>query len=108
MVTWVKIFESADEARQRLVPGRPQLCILHSHRICLVYDRERFYAVQDACTHNGESLSKGKVNAYGEIICPWHNYCFNLQTGRELHSRSADLKLYPVRTDENGFYIGIY
>ncbi len=108
MVTWIKIFSGKDEALLRLPHGRPQLCVLHGHRIALVRFNNDFFAVQDTCTHNGESLSKGTVNHLGEIICPWHHYCFNLQTGREMNSRSADLKVYPVKSDESGFYVGIF
>ncbi|MCS6974125.1 MAG: Rieske 2Fe-2S domain-containing protein [Cyclobacteriaceae bacterium] len=108
MVTWVKLFSNASEASARLLHGRPQLCVLHGHRVCLVRFGSNFYAVQDSCSHNGESLSKGTVNHLGEIICPWHNYCFSLETGRELHNRSADLKIYPVKADDSGFYVGIF
>ncbi|MDL5048540.1 Rieske 2Fe-2S domain-containing protein [Oscillatoria amoena NRMC-F 0135] len=105
---WVKLFVDEAEAVSRITPGRPQLLILHGKRICLVLHNKRFYAVQDRCTHNGESLSKGTVNHLGEIICPWHNYCFDLQTGRELSTRSDDLMTYPIRQDSTGFYVGIY
>jgi 3-phenylpropionate/trans-cinnamate dioxygenase ferredoxin subunit len=108
MVTWVKIFNSQEEAVARIKEGVPQLCILLGKRICLVRQQHTFYAVQDACTHNGESLSKGTVNHLGEIICPWHNYCFNLQSGRELHNRSAHLRVYPVKSDASGLYVGIF
>jgi nitrite reductase/ring-hydroxylating ferredoxin subunit len=64
--------------------------------------------VQDACPHNGESLSKGSVNHLGEIICPWHNYCFDLQTGREMLNRSGQLKVYPVKCHADGLYVGIF
>ncbi|MFN3840783.1 MAG: Rieske (2Fe-2S) protein [Cyclobacteriaceae bacterium] len=104
---WVKLFANEAEASARLMHGKPQLAIIHGKRICLVLYKHLFYAVQDRCTHNGESLSKGAVNHLGEIICPWHNYCFDLQTGRELSARSADLKTYPIKTDETGFYVGI-
>ena len=67
----------------------------------------KFFAVQDSCSHNGESLSKGKINYLGEVICPWHNYCFDMQSGREISSRSADLKTYPVKIDDDGFFIGV-
>lgn len=67
-----------------------------------------FYAVQDRCTHNSESLSKGSVNYLGEIICPWHNYRFDLESGKECASRSAELITYPVRIKEDGFFIGIF
>jgi nitrite reductase/ring-hydroxylating ferredoxin subunit len=104
---WIKIFSDEQEAFQRLSPDKPQLLILNGVRICLVLHQQSFYAIQDSCTHNGESLSKGHVNYMGEIICPWHNYCFSTETGREVGGRSADLKTYPVKIEASGFYVGL-
>ncbi len=104
---WVKIFSNENEAKTRIHDGKPQLLVVGAIRIMLVSWKEKFYAVQDKCTHNGESLSKGHLNHLGEVICPWHNYCFNLQTGGEIQERSKDLKTYPIKVDETGFYIGI-
>jgi nitrite reductase/ring-hydroxylating ferredoxin subunit len=104
---WIKIFQSEDEAINKLASQKPQLLILHGKRICLVNDHGKFKAVQDACSHNGESLSKGKVNHLGEIVCPWHGYRFELSTGRACDSSSPDLVTYPVKIDESGFYVGI-
>lgn len=104
---WIKIFSSEEEARKRMSQKSLQLLILHDERICLAFTHDQFHAVQDRCPHNGESLSKGHVNHMGEVICPWHNYCFNLQTGSEIQNRSKDLKTYPINVDDTGFYIGI-
>jgi len=104
---WIKIFASEEEAKNKLSPGKPQLLILHGKRICLVWYQDVFLAVQDSCTHNGESLSKGAINYLGEIICPWHNYRFDLRTGKACDSSSADLKTYPVKSDPSGFFVGI-
>jgi nitrite reductase/ring-hydroxylating ferredoxin subunit len=104
---WLKIFSGESEALQRLQDNKPQLVVANGKRICLVNHKGRFFAVQDTCTHSGESLSKGDVNYLGEIICPLHNYCFSLHTGQELSSRSRDLKTYPLKIDDSGFFIGI-
>jgi nitrite reductase/ring-hydroxylating ferredoxin subunit len=104
---WIKIFSGEPEALERIKPDKPQLIILHGKRICVVHHGNTFAAVQDACTHNGESLSKGHVNYLGEIICPWHNYCFNMESGREIQGRSTDLITYPIKIDTSGFYIGL-
>jgi nitrite reductase/ring-hydroxylating ferredoxin subunit len=104
---WIRIFSSEEEARQRIAPDRPQLVIIAEKRICLARHGNDFFAVQDACTHNGESLSKGTINYLGEIICPWHGYRFDLQTGRPCDSSSHDLVTYPVKGDSTGFYIGL-
>lgn len=104
---WIRIFASEAEARQRIQTDKPQLVIANSKRICLVRHADQFYAVQDSCSHSGESLSKGHINYLGEVICPLHNHCFDLQTGREISSRSADLVTYPIKIDESGFFIGV-
>lgn len=104
---WIKIFSGEEEAKRRISPGKPQLVVIHGKRICVVRYQEKFLAVQDACSHNGESLSKGHVNYLGEIICPWHNYRFDLKTGRACDSSSKDLTIYPIKVDGEGFFIGI-
>ncbi|MBT1709816.1 Rieske 2Fe-2S domain-containing protein [Fulvivirgaceae bacterium PWU5] len=104
---WIKIFSNTVEAREKLLSGKPRLLVVYGRRITLVHYGDDFYAVQDACTHNQESLSKGHVNHLGEIICPWHNYRFELKTGRAMDSSCRALATYPIKTDETGFFIGI-
>lgn len=104
---WVKIFVDASEAMDRLNPGTTKLLIVNQRRICLARVEDQFFAVADKCSHNGESLSKGKINYLGEVVCPWHGYRFQLRTGRESAERSRDLDTYPIKVDETGFYIGL-
>jgi 3-phenylpropionate/trans-cinnamate dioxygenase ferredoxin subunit len=104
---WIKIFNSEAEAKQRILPNAPQLLVLNGQRITLVLYNNTFFAVQDSCTHNGESLSKGKLNYLGEIICPWHGYRFELSSGRACDSDCADLRTYPIKIDGDGFFVGI-
>lgn len=104
---WVKIFKSAQEANARLPENKPQLLVVGDQRICLVKHKDYLYAVSNTCTHNGESLNKGQINYAGEVVCPWHGYQFNLQTGREYLERSADLETFPIRVEEDGLYLGL-
>jgi nitrite reductase/ring-hydroxylating ferredoxin subunit len=104
---WIKVFSSADEARQRLRENVPQLLLIREQAICFVMRKGSFYAVENKCTHNGESLSKGLVNFLGEVVCPRHGYRFNLKTGRECAERSRDLLIYPVKENEEGVFIAL-
>lgn len=104
---WVRVFPTEQEARRRIQNDKPQLVAIYGKRICLALHNDQFFAVQDSCTHNGESLSKGHINYLGEIVCPWHGYRFDLQTGRPCDSSSPDLATYPVKVDDTGFYVGI-
>lgn len=104
---WIKVFPDSAAARKVLINDRPQLVIIGTQRICLVLHNEKLLAIEDKCSHNGESLSKGRVNYVGEVICPWHGYRFNLATGRESGERSRDLTTYPVKEDDEGVFIGL-
>jgi 3-phenylpropionate/trans-cinnamate dioxygenase ferredoxin subunit len=104
---WIKIFPTPADARKRLTENKPQLLIVHGKRICIILREDKVFAIQDSCSHSGESLSKGNINYLGEVVCPWHGHRFNLRTGRESSERSTDLETYPVKEDDTGFYIGI-
>jgi nitrite reductase/ring-hydroxylating ferredoxin subunit len=104
---WIRIFLDEADARNKIQNNKPQLLIVNGIRICLTLHNNTFFAVQDACTHQGESLSKGAVNYLGELICPLHNYRFDLQNGRECATRSRNLKTFPIKADESGIFIGL-
>jgi len=106
-MAWLKLFESEEEASKKLTEHKPQLVVAQGKRICLVMHNGSFYAVQDSCSHNGESLSKGTINYLGEIICPWHNYRFELSTGRACDSSCRDLATYSIKSDASGLFIEV-
>jgi 3-phenylpropionate/trans-cinnamate dioxygenase ferredoxin subunit len=43
----------------------------------------RFYALDDACTHDGGPLGQGKLTGF-EIMCPRHGARFDIRDGRAL------------------------
>jgi nitrite reductase/ring-hydroxylating ferredoxin subunit len=106
-MNWIKIFNSKIQAEEKLREINPVLIIYKNKRLCLTLFQSSFYATSDTCPHQSESLSKGAINRFGEIICPLHNYRYNLKFGGECESRTADLKTYPIKIDDTGFYIGL-
>jgi nitrite reductase/ring-hydroxylating ferredoxin subunit len=106
-MTALRVFASMEEANSRLTENKPQLLVVDGLRICLVLRNGELLAVSDKCTHNGESLSKGRVNHLGEIVCPWHGQRFNLRTGREADEKSRDLTTYTISTSADGVFIDI-
>ncbi|MBX2895472.1 MAG: Rieske (2Fe-2S) protein [Cyclobacteriaceae bacterium] len=106
-MNWVKIFNTSQEAFDRIAEKQPRLLVVHEKRICLVRQGNELAAVSNNCTHNGESLSKGKLNFANEIVCPWHGYQFDLRTGREYQQRSADLETFPIKIEADGVYIAL-
>jgi len=58
---WIKIFPQEAAARANIQEHAPRLFIVGGQRICLSLHEGKFFAVQDKCTHNGESLSKDEL-----------------------------------------------
>jgi nitrite reductase/ring-hydroxylating ferredoxin subunit len=106
-MNWTPLFASRQEMEAALPAGQPVARVLAGKSICLVRTEGGLWALRDRCPHNGERLSKGRLNAYGEIICPWHGYRFNLQTGRECQERSADVETFPTRETPDGIFLAL-
>lgn len=106
-MTYYKLFNSLSEAENIISVGESRQVNAGGTLVCLVRTKTGFFAIADECPHLGASLSKGTVNDFDEVICPWHSYRYNLQNGLECKHRSADLELFKVRIDEEGFSIGI-
>lgn len=104
---WIKIFNSAAEGQAVIPSGSSRQVIIGELKLCMSNFDNSFKACENFCPHNGEELHKGMVNYLGEIICPWHNYRFDLSTGAESSGRCRDLELYPTKITEEGVFVGI-
>lgn len=59
----------------------------------------RFFAIEDICSHEAETLSYGKVEGE-EIVCPLHGARFSLATGAALSPPAYEpVAIFPVRID---------
>jgi nitrite reductase (NADH) small subunit len=61
----------------------------------------KVYATQPACPHRGGPLADGLVGS-GKVICPLHNFAFDLATGQPIENTCAQLRIYPVSLNEAG------
>ena len=55
-----------------------------------------YYALDDACPHQGAPLSDGIVFDRS-VTCTWHGWRFSLEDGRWLDSPRTRTGVYPVR-----------
>ena len=76
-------------------------------RILLANVAGRLCAVDDTCTHEDASLSKGVLK--GELVkCPLHGSRFNVCTGEALEEPAEkDLRTYAVREEGGRIMIGL-
>ena len=106
-MNWYKIFNSIDEAEKRIPLNHTVTASINSLKICIAHAPKGWYAIEDACPHLGESLSKGTINYLNEITCPWHSYRFNLEHGGECGQKTRDARTFSIEIKDNAFYLGI-
>ena len=69
------------------------------NEICVVSDGERFYALENSCSHMGSQIHRGEIKD-GNIICPWHRARFVLATGKSLDLYASDIMSFRVFVEE--------
>jgi len=72
---YVKV-ASTDEVE----PGKGKLIEVQGKNIALFNVDEKFFAIDNTCTHSGGPLSDGILTG-DEVTCPWHGAKFNVTSG---------------------------
>ena len=103
---WLKLFESIQDANAQVALGKVNTLVINNKKICVAHTTEGFFAMQDKCPHNGASLGTGFCTEEGSVVCPVHRYSFNLKTGRATSGGGDAARTYPMKTREDGIYIG--
>jgi len=90
-MAWFKVAHIAD-----IPPGTGRMVIADDQLIALFNIDGTFYAIADACPHQGAPLSEGRLVGCA-VICPWHGAEFDVTNGMLLSGPGArDVDSYPV------------
>jgi nitrite reductase/ring-hydroxylating ferredoxin subunit len=100
MTKLVKIAETKD-----LLPGNGKVVEADGRSIALFNVAGTFYAIDNACTHEGGPLGEGELVA--EVVtCPWHGAQFNVKTGAVLKPPAREGVLsFPVKVQGNDLLV---
>ena len=87
-------------AQKKDIPlGQGKAVEVQGKRIALFHVDNKFYAIDDECTHAGGTLSEGSVEGT-KVICPWHSAEFDIKTGDVLAPPAFErVKSYKVEVD---------
>ena len=86
--------------------GEGRLVEVEDRLIALFLDGGEYFALDDACPHQGAPLSDGMVDKKS-VTCTWHGWRFGLADGRHLDGSSCRVATYPVRVVGDTIEIGI-
>lgn len=63
---------------------------------------DRFYCIEDVCSHDGQPLTDGPIED-SCIVCPRHGARFDLEDGRPLRMPATEpIRVFPLEVDAEG------
>jgi nitrite reductase/ring-hydroxylating ferredoxin subunit len=79
-----------------VLPGQMKLVQFGDDPVTVYNVSGTFFATHNDCTHSGGPLNEGKLEG-AQIICPWHDSCFDVKTGDVLCGPATEpVKSYQV------------
>ena len=101
IIKWTKILPKEACSSDNFI----RLIHAEGRKICLVKAGEEFFATQSRCPHAGADLSQGFCKDK-KLICAFHRYEYDLQTGRGAPGQGDYINIYPLELRDDGLYIG--
>lgn len=102
---WVRIAENPDKIN--FPENNITLVHIEKKTICILRTSDGLKACASTCPHAGSDLSCGFLDSRDNIVCPVHGYRFNTNNGRDSNNEGYFLKIYPVKTSEDGVFLAL-
>jgi 3-phenylpropionate/trans-cinnamate dioxygenase ferredoxin subunit len=86
--------------------GKMRLARVHDIPVLFIRQKDKLYVLDDRCPHMGCKFSGGSLE--GEmVICPCHDWRFNLETGAYEVEPSYRLTFYPFKVESGKIWVKI-
>ncbi|OBK48114.1 Rieske (2Fe-2S) protein [Mycobacterium kubicae] len=109
-------------ALEELPPGRMKLVDIGKFGVGVYNVRGEFYAIVNYCSHEGAPLCQGLLGGTNEsdpdtpgrlrrvldgqiVRCPWHNWEFDVTTGRNVADPKRRIRTYQVDVADGQVYV---
>jgi 3-phenylpropionate/trans-cinnamate dioxygenase ferredoxin subunit len=73
--------------------------------LCVTAHKGHYYAFRERCPHAGASMRKGWCTQDDHIVCPLHDFRFNLKTGIADNGEGYRLGMFPMYEEQGQWYI---
>lgn len=81
-------------------PNEAKEFVCGNKKICIANINGSYSAMDNVCLHQGGPLGQGTIEK-GKVVCPWHGWAYDPQTGAASHNANAKVAVYPLKI-ENG------
>ena len=75
--------------------------------IVVIHWNGAFSAFCNECLHQEMPIHAGYLAPDGFLLCPFHNWCYQVTTGECLTVPGAALEQFPVQVQEERVWIGV-
>lgn len=89
---------------EEIPPGAARLVEVDGKAIALFNVDGALHAIEDTCLHAGGPLHEGRLDGT-TVTCPWHEWRFDVATGRCELNPMVSLARYPVRVRDGAVEI---
>lgn len=97
---WVKAARVSE-----VVAGKAHLVTAGTTQIALFNFNDKYYAIDNICTHAGGPLCQGPI-AGNVVTCPWHSSRFDITTGAVLDGPARrPQRSYPVKVEQDSILV---
>ena len=73
-------------------------------QIALFNYKGDFYAIDNTCPHRGSPLGEGRIEE-GILICPGHEWRFELKSGWCPQNPELSTEVYPIKVHDEKIYV---
>lgn len=90
---------------EEIANGARKSLIVDDIPALLIREQDRYYCIEDQCTHDSQPLTTGKI-ADGCIVCPRHGAKFDLATGAAMCMPATEpVRTFPVEIRPEGIFV---
>ena len=88
----------------QIKPGESVEKRILARRIAIFNDNGNFYAIEADCKHMKAPLTTGDAKD-GIITCKWHQWKYELHTGKCLTHPGMDLRKFEIEIEDDDLYV---
>jgi nitrite reductase (NADH) small subunit len=94
MSEWLKLCNRAELPAE----GNAKEFTVRGETLCVAMIDGKPLALDNVCPHRGGPLAEGTIEG-GKVVCPWHQFEFDLATGAATDGSDMKAVAYALRQD---------
>jgi nitrite reductase (NADH) small subunit len=93
-------------AKSDIPTGQGRTFEVQGKQIAVFNRRGTFYAIDNACKHQGGPLGEGELEGT-IVICPWHGWSYDITTGVSPDDPECAVERYEVKADGEDVLVAV-